>query len=82
MPNGMIVFILTTSLDKHLATTQTYPVPQILDTNAEVQKSYFFSINCMFGYDYKIYTSLNKIVKSEILSDLSVFLYLTSCQIQ
>lgn len=35
MPNGILVFILTTSLDKHLVTTSTYLVAQILDSNAE-----------------------------------------------
>lgn len=74
MPNGILVFILTTSLDKHLVTTSTYLVAQILDSNAEDKNPISFLLIVCFRYVYKTYTCLNKIVKSEILSDLSMFL--------
>lgn len=82
MSNGIIDFSLTTPLEKHLVTTITFLFAQIWDTHTEDKNSHFFSINCMFEICLQILYILNKIEKSEILSDVSMLLYLMFCQIK
>lgn len=82
MSNGIIDFSLTTPLEKHLVTTITFLFAQIWNTNTEDKNFHFFSINCMFEICLQILYILNKIEKSEILSDVSMLLYLMFCQIK